>query len=544
MKITVKVPISTYTMKMRLYPSKELAKKIDDAFRALHVAYNMTFHEVFERNPEVCTDPNKDGYFWPDFKKMAKAEWKKHLIELNPIVGCAPAAAITTKNGLLLSDAKRAWMAGMHNLPVTKANRKDFRFYSQAKPRSSFMVQTPCTSIISSTDNPKVVWIKIPGIGKVKARGFNRKLWFGENKDHMYEQAVENGELAKTLTLKITKDRCGDYFASLTISDGKKHEFKLFREMAIEKVPTAVGIDVGIKDVAILDDGTKYPNSRFKKEYDGTLRRMNHQLSRRWGPTNRAYRDYNKDIREKNKLRSEEDKFVLAVPSNRYKEAKIRKARLERKIWRKRDSYQHQISYEITSQADIIATETLMVKNMMKNHKLAYALADAGMSEFVSKIKYKADRKGAKVITIGNFEPSSQLCHNCGYLYEAAKDLSVRFWKCPQCGSEHDRDINAAKNILAIAMRDGGKEDKLVNEVKKTKKRGIYRKPRDNIIIPENPNIVIRFSKELTTQNNPRYVIVNKQDDSIIDDAQGNGYRSISNAKNCYKAKMKWKNKQ
>ena len=72
MKITVKVPISTYTMKMRLYPSKELAKKIDDAFRALHVAYNMTFHEVFERNPEVCTNPNKDGYFWPDFKKMAK----------------------------------------------------------------------------------------------------------------------------------------------------------------------------------------------------------------------------------------------------------------------------------------------------------------------------------------------------------------------------------------------------------------------------------------------------------------------------------------
>ena len=109
MREMVKQKISTYSMKMRIYPSAEQAGKIDRIFRALHLAYNMTFHEVFQMNPAVCTEPKADGAVWPDFRKMAKAEWKEYLISQNPAIAEAPAAAITTNNGLFLLDAKRAW---------------------------------------------------------------------------------------------------------------------------------------------------------------------------------------------------------------------------------------------------------------------------------------------------------------------------------------------------------------------------------------------------------------------------------------------------
>ncbi len=180
----IKEKLSDYTMKMRIYPSKSEAKQIDDAFHALQLAYNMTFHEVFLKNPEITT-VGKDGSLWPDFQKMAKATWTNHLKEMNPAISLAPAAAITTNNGLFLHDAKKAWETGMHDLPIEKANRKDFSFYNSKKPRRSFMFQMNPKSLKPSPDNPKVAFINLQRIGKmIKARGFNRKIWFGENGEH------------------------------------------------------------------------------------------------------------------------------------------------------------------------------------------------------------------------------------------------------------------------------------------------------------------------------------------------------------------------
>lgn len=538
-----KIKVSCYSMKMQIYPSVAQKAELDNIFHALQIAYNMTFHEVFQKNPMVCTEPNKDGAVWPDYRKMAKAEWRKYLISQNSAVADAPAAALTTNNGLFLLDGKRAWKTGMHNRPIDMAQRQDFRFYNSGKPRRSFMVQLPAQSIVPSPDNPKVAWISIPKVGgKVKARGFNHKIWFGENGVHTYAEALRTGELAKDLTVRFSKDSCGDYFASVTISDGKKHDRLIYLETTERTNPEPIGIDVGIKDIAITSDGYKVPNIHFKKQKDASLRKLNRQLSRRWGPANMAYRDYNKEMRKENRENPEELQKALAKPSNRYMATQQKKAQIERKIGRRRDTYYHQQTAALVNRSSIIAVETLHVKNMMRNHKLAYALSDAAMSDFISKIEYKAARFDVSVLPIGMFEPSSQLCSVCGERNPAAKNLSIRNWTCPKCGTKHDRDINAAKNILAIALKTGGGED---TELPPKLKPAAERKPPGvrtrNVILPDHPDIVAVFSGELTRPNNPRYIIINKQTKQVIDDAQGAGFRSIGNARNCYKAKLKWK---
>lgn len=539
-------PIENYTMKLRLYPTKAQAELIDKVFRALHLAYNMTFHEVFQKNPEVCTEPNADGSVWPDFNKITKKEWKAHLVEMNPAIAFAPAASITTNVGLFRTDAVKAWKEGMGNRPVDKVKREDFHFYSSAKPRSSYAVQLDSSKIVPSPDNDKVTWISLPKIDRrIKARGFNRKLYFGDTGQYSFEEAVQKGAVSDRLTVKVSKDRCGDYYISITFFVGKKKEYSLFRELKAKPVTEEIGIDVGIKDVAIPSTGDKVENRNFKRAKRKGLRKLNRQLSRRMGPANMGFRDYNRAIREENRSLPEgEEPKPLMEPSKRYLQTQQRRARLERRIARQRESYYHQQTEKLVSSSSLIAVETLKVKNMLRNHKLAFALSDAAMSDFVSMLKYKAERRHVPIIKIGTFEPSSQLCSVCGYQNAKAKNLSVRDWICPQCGTWHDRDVNAAKNILAIAKQKGSVEDTEAESRAASGRTTKWKKPRDSIILEDRPEIVVCFSRELSGYHDPRYIVINKTDGSVVDDAQGSGFRSLSNAKNSYKAKMKWSAKQ
>lgn len=560
MSETIKERIPMYTMKMQLYPTPKQAEMIDECLKALHLAYNITFHNVFLMNPDVCTEPNEDGLVWPDFGKMVSQEnsskktnnqsksWKEKLIEQNPIIGKVPAASITTKNGLFKKDAASAWKAGMHNRPINRTNRKNFHFYNSAHPRRSFTVQIAPSKISPSPSNQKVAHIALPKIdeiaGKIKARGFNRKIYFGKNGEHTFEEALAAKELTSKLTVCVSKDTCGDYFLSVRFLENPSHNCYVYREVPPRKDPHPIGLDAGVTDIAILSDGIKYENRRFKKQKEKSLRKMNRQLSRRWGYANQAFRDYNKAIRTENRTQPDNAQ-PLAQPSQRYLKIQRNHAKLERKIARRRETYYHQVTAEIIKNASFIGIETLKVKNMMKNRKRAYALQDAAMSDFLQKLKYKAERGNIPIVQIGMFQASSQTCFFCGERNSKVKNTNIREWTCPHCGIKHDRDINAAKNILCFAQTDEPDKDSSKEQLSKSRRsrKKASKKLRESSISDDYPELVVQFSKELTSFNNPRYIIINQKTKTIVDDAQGAGYRSIKNAKNCYLAKIKYAQK-
>ncbi len=139
--------------------------------------------------------------------------------------------------------------------------------------------------------------------------------------------------------------------------------------------------------------------------------------------------------------------------SNSYNRKKKETALCHEKITNSRKDYLHKISHEIVSENQVIVSENLQIKNMVKNRHLAKSISDVSWYELTRQLEYKAEWNKRKYVKIDKFYASSQLCSACGYQNADTKDLSVRTWICPKCGTEHDKDINAAKNILEEGLR-------------------------------------------------------------------------------------------
>ena len=241
----------------------------------------------------------------------------------------------------------------------------------------------------------------IPKIGKVR---FFKNRSFDVNN-------------CKICTVTISKDSCCNYWASAIVEDYKDLKDKV----PVKDNDRCVGIDLGVKNLCILDNGTKYDNPKYYKKYCDKLARLQQILS---GKT--------KD-------------------SNNYNKLKLRIAKLSKKIQNMRNDYLHKTSTELINNYDTICIETLNVKGMMKNHHLAQAIGDVSLGEFNRQLTYKGEWYGKNIIHIGRWEPSSKTCNKCGYVN---KDLELkdREWVCPVCGEYHDRDINAAINIRKIGL--------------------------------------------------------------------------------------------
>ena len=234
--------------------------------------------------------------------------------------------------------------------------------------------------------------IKIPKIGWIK---FKDKYKFNN--------------LIQICNITISKNSSGKYFASI------------LAEIDIEtfaKTKKSCGIDLGLKDFCILSDGTKFKNPKFLEHSEKQLRLLQKSLSRK------------------------------IYGSKNYLKSKIKLAKFHEYIANCRKDFLHKISIFLVKEYDVICAETLQIKNMLKNHKLAKAVSDVSWHEFCRQLEYKCLWYDKKFVKIDTYFASSQICSNCGFKNINIKDLSVREWICPECGEYHDRDINAAKNIL------------------------------------------------------------------------------------------------
>ena len=227
---------------------------------------------------------------------------------------------------------------------------------------------------------------------------------------------------------------------SITVSKttDNKYYISLLVETEIEPLKESshtIGLDLGLKDLIVDSNGKKYKNHKYLTKSQNKLAREQRKLSK------------------------------MVKGSNNRNKQRIKIARLHKKIQNQRNDYLHKLSKSIVDENQVICIEDLKVKDMEQNSKLARNIIDVSWSRLVSMLIYKANWYGRKVIKIPFTYPSSQLCSICGYKNSITKDLRIRKWTCPECGTIHDRDINAAKNILSkgieMLTKDGTHPDSL-----------------------------------------------------------------------------------
>ncbi|WP_445322034.1 IS200/IS605 family element RNA-guided endonuclease TnpB [Paenibacillus sp. FSL M7-0420] len=225
----------------------------------------------------------------------------------------------------------------------------------------------------------------------------------------------------KSATISLTA--CGKYFVSLLC------------EMNIPPKPktgSVIGIDLGLTNFAISSDGVKIPNPRTLSKTAVTLAKAQRKLSRR-------------------AQHAKKDGRPLSESRN-YQKQRILIAKLHEKVSNQRNDFLNKLSTDLINNHDVISVESLNVKGLVRNHKLARSLHDVSWSSFISKLTYKAAWYGKQVVQVERWFPSSQLCSACGHR-GGKKALRIREWNCPSCGIHHDRDLNASLNIRAEGLR-------------------------------------------------------------------------------------------
>lgn len=269
------------------------------------------------------------------------------------------------------------------------------------------------------------------GYPKFKSKRDNRKSYKTNYTNGNIEVYFEKSKIKlpklKWVKVKIHREFIGK-IKSAIISQAPSGKYFISVLVETEQIPmkyidNKVGIDLGIKDLLITSDGEKIDNLKLTKKYEKKLAKEQRKLSHK------------------------------VKGSKNWNKQRIKVARIHEKIHNTRIDHLHKISHQLISENQVIVSEDLAVSNMVKNHNLAKAISDCGWHELTRQLTYKAEWNGRTYIKIGRYVPSSQTCNICGYVNKDIKDLSVREWICPECGTKHDRDINAAINILNEGLR-------------------------------------------------------------------------------------------
>lgn len=217
----------------------------------------------------------------------------------------------------------------------------------------------------------------------------------------------------------ISKEKDGRYYASILVDTAAQP----LPKKPIER-ETTIGIDTGLKTFAVCSNGEEFETPHFQRKQKRKLKLLGRRLSKK----QKGSRAFNR--------------------------TKLRIARVHSKIARQRLDYQHKITHRLTheNQVGTICVEDLNVRGMVRNKHLAYDISDTSIGEFYRQLKYKCEWYGINYIEIGRFEPTSKTCSVCGWKYKDLK-LRERSWVCPECGTHHDRDLNAAINIREFGLK-------------------------------------------------------------------------------------------